>query len=172
MWVRAVGLGLARQPAPGEPPELSVQAISRLFLAGYQLPALAEYGTLRRLKELWCAKRTMFVALPAAGTEGDGASPEPAPHLIGAADLEDPAESWLALCDLRCSQLCAWRLLLDDFLDRWAAAHHLLFVAARQWSDLAATGTAFFGGSRSRDGVFHWDSAECDTDGEGRLLRC
>jgi hypothetical protein len=33
------------------------------------------------------------------------------------------------------------------------------------------SGRTFFGGSRDRDGSYHWYTAECDTDAEGRILR-
>jgi hypothetical protein len=46
-----------------------------------------------------------------------------------------------------------------------------VIVAARRWGELPGGGTLFFGGSRGADGVLHWDTAECDTDAEGRILR-
>jgi hypothetical protein len=53
----------------------------------------------------------------------------------------------------------------------WATAPLLLLVAVKEWSELPQEGTVFFGGSRDAEGVYHWDSAECDTDGSGRILR-
>src|SRR5271166_3615039 len=43
---KAAGLGLLRCPAPGQKIELTAKALSRLFLAGYRIPAHAIAGTL------------------------------------------------------------------------------------------------------------------------------
>ena len=60
---------------------------------------------------------------------------------------------------------------MESFLEAWAAAGNQVIVAAQEWSDLPTQGTVFFGGSRERNGTYHWDVAECDTDREGRVLR-
>ena len=47
----------------------------------------------------------------------------------------------------------------------------LMVIGVRQWDDLPTSEGAFFGGHRDRDGSFHWDMAECDTDATGNILR-
>ena len=51
-------------------------------------------------------------------------------------------------------------------------AGNYLIAALRRWADLPVEGRVFFGGTRERDGTYHWDTAECATDAEGRILRC
>ena len=56
-------------------------------------------------------------------------------------------------------------------MDRaWAGAGNFLIVALRNWSELPAEGRSFFAGTRDPDGTYHWDTAECATDAEGRVL--
>jgi hypothetical protein len=59
----------------------------------------------------------------------------------------------------------------DAFAAAWGAAGRWLAVALRDWAELPVTGRLFFAGSRDRDGTYHWDTAECDTDTRGRILR-
>lgn len=46
-----------------------------------------------------------------------------------------------------------------------------MLVAVRAWNDLPTEGLLFFGGLRDLDGTYHWNTAECDTDRQGRILR-
>jgi hypothetical protein len=152
---RAVGLGLVRQPAPGQPARLSAQAVSRLFLAGYRLPAHVEAGTLPGLLGHLEAGRDVFVLLQEAdvGLWQVRAAAGELGFLVGAAE---PA-----------------RLLAPEaFARAWAAAGNYLIAALRRWADLPVEGRVFFGGTRERDGTYHWDTAECATDATGRILRC
>jgi hypothetical protein len=156
---RAVGLGLLRQPAPAQPARLSAQAVSRLFLAGYCLPAHVEAGTLRALHGHLAAGRDVFVLLqePVAELLRVRAAAGDLGLLVGATGPSaEPARV----------------LSQEAFTRAWAAAGNYLITATRRWADLPAEGRAFFGGTRERDGTYHWDTAECATDAEGRILRC
>jgi hypothetical protein len=53
----------------------------------------------------------------------------------------------------------------------WDSAARPMVVAARSWDDLPAAEPRFFGGTREKDGSYHWDAADCDTDAVGRILR-
>src|SRR5262245_65612860 len=66
---RAVGLGLLRQPPPGEPARLTPLALARLFLAGYRVPAHVEAGSLPVLRNHLLAGRFVFVLLDNQGLE-------------------------------------------------------------------------------------------------------
>jgi hypothetical protein len=137
---RAVGLGMLRLPPAGAVPRLSAEKASRLLLAGYGLPALADVVTPARAREHLAAERHVFIlqvgAAPAA-VEGHAIEEEPA----------------------------AWPFDAGEGADR------LMVVAARGWDDLPTTGARFFGGTREKDGSYHWDAADCDTDASGRILR-
>ncbi len=157
---RAVGLGLMRLTVPGTPARLSAETASRLFLSGYRLPALAEVGTPAGLREHLAARRLVFLLLgetePAAA-QLHALLPEdrPAWALTGACAgpghaIEEVAADWL--------------------FEAWEGTGRLTVVAARRWEELAA-GARFFGGPRERDGSYHWDAADCDTDATGRILR-
>jgi hypothetical protein len=153
---RAVSLGLLRQPPPGEPAALSPLALSRLFLVGYRVPAHVEAGTLPLLQKHLLAGRCVFVLL-----DGEGLL-----RVQGTADelgfpVSVPAEPGGGT-----------RLLTPEtFARAWVPAGNFLIAGERRWADLPAEGQVFFGGTRDRDGTYHWDTAECATDGEGRILR-
>jgi hypothetical protein len=151
---RAVGLGLMRLPEPGAAPLLTAEAASRLLLAGYRLPAQAGPGTLPELREHLAAGRHAFVLLGMAGAWQV--------HAL-VTDLDGSTR-------LLASRAAAPDTPLEEMPPGSVA--DLRIVAARQWADLPASGSAFFGGGRDRDGSFHWDAAEYDTDGAGRILRC
>jgi hypothetical protein len=164
---KAVGLGLLRLPQPGEGKRLAPQAISRLLLAGYQLPALAEQGTLRVLRSHWREGRRVFVLLDGTGGEDD----LPSVLQVCGFEHEGSGMPWLLVIEPRPEGIVPQRLPIDEFLEVWSAAGKVVIVAARQWSDLPTVGLVFFGGLRDKDGSYHWNSAECDTDREGRILR-
>jgi hypothetical protein len=143
---RAIAFGLCRQPASGEWPTLNPQAISRLFLAAYRLPAYAEPAALGDLSGHGLAGRRVFVLFEADAV-----------FRLPGLGLTEPA--------------AAARQLALDRSNGGATTKHLSFVAASAWSDLPVMGNVFFGGSRGADGVLHWNSAECDTDATGRIVR-
>jgi hypothetical protein len=159
---RAVGLGLTRLSAGGAPASLAPEKASRLLLAGYELPALAETATAARVGEHLAARRLVFLILgqtvPAA-VQLHAVLPEDSPAwaLASACVAHGPAVEEVP---------AGW------LFGAWEAAGRLTVAAARCWGELTAGGQRFFGGTRDRDGSLHWDAADCDTDGTGRLLRC
>src|SRR5207244_4430646 len=68
---QAFGLGLFRLPRPGEVALLAAMAVSRLFLAGYGLPAAAT-GSVPTLQEHLGAGRRVFVVLDRGTENADG----------------------------------------------------------------------------------------------------
>jgi hypothetical protein len=161
---RATAFGLLRQPAPGERPTLTTQAVSRLCLAAYRLPACAECAGLRELRGHCQAGRAVFVPL----IDSTGERDLTVFRVQGFSPAADPA---LLLSEMIVPRPMLRQLPLDYFLQRWAAADNVLFCAASDWGELPTKGRLFFGGSRDPDGFFHWNSAECDTDATGRILR-
>jgi hypothetical protein len=155
---KAIGLGLLRQPKGDGPSELTQRAAARLLLA-YRLPATVENGTLAAVHEHCRAGRWTFVVL--ASTE---------PVLYQVLDVEVASFSdALILTERGGSEVQSWPL--ESFAEAWAATGNGLLVAARSWSELPTQGALFFGGQRDTDGAYHWNTAECDSDGEGRILR-
>jgi hypothetical protein len=154
---KAVGLGLFRLPAPGEVALLTAMAVSRLFLAGYGLPAAAERGTLPVMLQHHRSGRRVFVAMP----ERDGEAVREVQGFLSGPDEE------VTLAD----DTGAEQMPRSAFTVSWAAAGCRLIVAAPRWEDLPADGSEFFGGFRNRDGSYHWTTAECDTDRQGRIVR-
>jgi hypothetical protein len=161
---RAVALGLLRHTGPAKL-RLNAQAAARLFLAGYRLPAHVDLGDLRRLRHSLGEGWLVFVPFRPAEEA------EPEVVLVHSYQEEEKGDPWLLVTRLGESVAAVQSLGLPQFAGGWAAAGGLLVTAARLWSDLPREGSRFFGGSRGNDGVYHWDSAECDTDGEGRILR-
>jgi hypothetical protein len=161
---RAVGLGLLRQPAAGAAPLLSALVVARLFLAGYRIPATVEAGTLRSLHEHLRAGRCTFLLLAAPGGSASEAF-ELFQVCRGATDerllLSEPGRP----ADV------ARFAASEELAAPWAAAACFLICGLRSWGHLPTSGRTFFGGSRDRDGSYHWYTAECDTDAEGRILR-
>jgi len=169
---RAVAFGLLRLPASGERPTLNAQAISRLFLAAYQLPAFAASGDMHSLRQHWQAQRHVFVPLPRATANehrSEGSVLEA--FRVLALGPDAVGETDVLLSEMRLPLVTVRQLPLERFLDGWAAAGNLLFVGVSDWSHLPSAGSVFFGGQRGPDGVLHWNSAECDTDTAGRILR-
>jgi hypothetical protein len=164
---RAVGLGLLRCSAAGQPlPVLSCQSASRLLLAGYRLPAHVEPGTLRPLREY--LRQGLQVFAPLAGLGLGDAPALYQLHCLYSPDADGPR---LSLGEPEAPVAAVRELPLEAFVEAWVAAGGLLVVAAPQWGDLPRQGTTFFGGSRDRDGTYHWHVAECVTDGQGCILR-
>lgn len=170
---KAIAFGLLRQPrASGADPEspggegvtLTTQAASRLLLAAYHWPAQVAVGSLQELYRHLRAGHLVFVSLALAPSH---------PVLLQVRRFlrEKVGPCWFFLTEPGAAPPEDRCLPRDPFLAAWAAGGNLLLVAARQWSDLPTGGPAFFGGSRSPDGTYHWDAAECDTDCDGRILR-
>jgi hypothetical protein len=151
---KAVGLGLLRQPSGEGPIALRSRAAARLLLA-HQLPAFVENGSLAVLRDHCLAGRWTFVVLAEA---------EPLLFQVRGMDPE-----MLTLAASATARLESWPL--ERFRTAWATADHRLLVAARSWNDLPTDGLLFFGGLRDVDGAYHWNTAECDTDRKGRILR-
>ncbi len=141
---RAVGLGLLRLPPDGAAPRLPPEKAARLLLTGYRLPAVAEVGTPATARAHLAAGRHVVLM-------SNGAEP-------GAVPLPEP-----------CGAIA--EAATDRLFAVWADAGALLVTAARRWEDLPAAPGRFFGGVCDRDGSYHWDAADCDTDAAGRILR-
>jgi hypothetical protein len=158
---RAVGLGLMRLPPAGAPTRLSLETASRLFLSGYRLPAQAEPAMPAGLRGHLAEGRHVFLILgetEPAVVPLHGLLPEDVPawslasaFAAAAPPIEGVPAEWLC--------------------DAWQSSGWLTVAAARRWEDLPASGTRFFGGTREKDGSYHWDAADCDTDATGRILR-
>ena len=161
---RAIAFGLVRHPAPGERLALSAQAASRLLLAAYHCPAQFGVGGLPALYRHLRAGYLVLALLVA---------PPLNPALLQVCGLlrDEGGRCWFFLTEPGTSPHEGRRLPREAFVNAWAAGGNLLLVAARQWRELPTEGSGFFGGSRSADGTYHWDTAECDTDREGRILR-
>jgi hypothetical protein len=158
---RAVGLGLLRPPAAGAPARLSVETASRLLLSAYRLPALAEAATLAGVREHLAARRQVFLLL--------GETEPAAAQLHALLPADSPAWSLVSACAAHGPAI--EEVSAEWLLDAWKAAGRLTVTAARRWEDLPTAGGRFFGGAREKDGNYHWDAADCDTDAAGRILR-
>ena len=171
---KAVGLGLLRHSVQGKPGELTPQALSRLFLAGYSLPATMEQGSLEALLGHIQGGLQVFVALEGKGlnhTGGKADSFQPAVFRVAGLlpeGLAGPSvlliEPGAAPDDMECHPL-------SRFEGTWERAGGYWIAAAHSWEAMPKEGGVFFGGSRSAEGVYHWHTAECDTDCEGHILR-
>jgi hypothetical protein len=169
---RAVALGLLREPPSGGRAELTAREVSRLFLAGYRLPAQVEQGDAGSVRRHLGAGRQVFVLLDER--ELDHRSDPDRPRRLYRL-LDFPRDA-IPLAEVRLGvpgggETENFRLPASVFTHSWATAGNLLVVAAPDWHELADDGSRFFAGSRSRDGTYHWDTAECDTTADGEVLR-
>jgi hypothetical protein len=158
---RAVGLGLLRLPVDGTPPRLTPERVSRLLLAGYRLPALAVAGTPATVREHLAARRHVFLVVD------DG---EPAVVQLHAL-LPDHSPAWALVAEGARLGHAITEVAAEWLFAAREGAGRLMVAAAQHWDDLAAAERRFFGGTRERDGSYHWDAADCDTDAAGRILR-
>jgi hypothetical protein len=162
---RAVGLGLLRQPPPQEPAWLTPLALSRLFLAGYGSPSHLEAGNPSRLRQHLLAGRIVFVLLDRQGLEaGTG------PARLELFQVKEGPDGLGFAVSVPWASAPAYLASPEGLAGAWAPAGNFLIAAARGWGELPPEGSAFFGGTRDRDGTYHWDTAECATNREGRIV--
>ena len=157
---RSIAFGLLRQAGSGEGTELTAQNASRLLLAVYRLPAQVETATWPEVCRHHSEGRRVFLML------ANPVNPRPATLGLPAALAVDglPGD------DTRTNGEAAHRLPAEQVIEAWSRAGQLAVIAARRWADLPAEGLTFFAGSRSLDGIFHWNTAECDTDTDGNIV--
>jgi hypothetical protein len=157
---RSIAFGLLRQAGSGEGTELTAQNASRLLLAVYRLPAQMETATWPEVCRHHSEGRRVFLML------ANPVNPRPPAVGLPAALAVDglPAD------DTRTNGEAAPCLPAEQVIEAWSHAGHLAVIAARRWADLPADGMTFFAGSRSREDIFYWNTAECDTDRDGNIV--
>jgi hypothetical protein len=159
---KAAGLGLLRYPGQGQESELTAKTLSRLFLAGFRIPAQARAGTIEVVRLCLKSDRRVFVCLTCAGA--------PLAFEAISGDREGVAPISFALRPVVPPDQAA-----DTFLHPSLAEQSPfdvpMVIAARGWEVLSGPGCSVFGVSRDPDGTYHWDVAECATDGEGAIVR-
>jgi hypothetical protein len=146
---RAIAFGLLRAAGSGQETDLTAQNASRLLLATYRLPAQVESATWTEVCGHCQANRPVYLILrDVAGRE-----------------------TTLRADQLLTSESTSVASPTGPLFEAWTQAGNQIVVAARCWTDLPGEGLTFFAGSRDRDRSFHWNTAECDTDAEGNILR-
>jgi hypothetical protein len=168
VYHKAVGLGLLGFSQAWTTTNLTLQTASRLLLAGYRVPAAVVTGSLPFLGNCLRAGWRVFVPLERFDA-GDGGGP--ALFRVSRASAGEAGDGGFVIADPGGAWEHARWLDPDGFARAWAVAGRVLIVAADGWDQLPRSGNTFVGGSRGREGVYHWDSAECDTDGQGIILR-
>jgi hypothetical protein len=161
---RGIALGLLRHPDSGRL-RFSLRSLSRLFIVGYGLPVQAEIGSFGQLRSHGKAGRVVFVIL--AETQPITAERNWAAFQVQGIRDDD----FLTLQSLEPLAREEFHLPRSDFEHAWARAGNGILVGVRRWHELPAEGRLFFGGLRDVDGAYHWNSAECDTDAAGKVLR-
>jgi hypothetical protein len=168
---KAAGLGLLRCPAPGQKIELTAKALSRLFLAGYRIPAHAIAGTLSAACLHVAQDRRVFVCL--AHLRNTTLSDPLDASLLEAIRVDSDSSGPVSiLFRPLATQGEAPEVLLDPCGPEWRRLDVPMVVAARRWEALAMAGQIFFGGGRDADETYHWEVAECATDNKGSIVRC
>ncbi len=160
---RAISLGLLRHPDSGRL-TFSLRTISRLLLIGYRQPFQAEIGTFESLREHSDAGRVVFVILNA--TEPLTGARAQTVFEVGIAD-----EEYLTATSLRRTRSGEGILFRSGFELAWEGAGSGMIVGVPRWDELPHEGRGFFDGLRDIDGAYHWNSAECDTDRDGNVVR-
>jgi hypothetical protein len=168
---KAAGLGLLRCPELGQKIELTAKALSRLFLAGYRIPAHAITGTLSAACLHIAQDRRVFVC--SAHLRNTPLSDPLEASLLEAVRIDSDSSGPVSIL-LRplVTQGEAPDVLLDRCGPEWRKLDVPMVVAARRWEALAIAAQIFFGGGRDADETYHWEVAECATDDKGSIVRC
>jgi hypothetical protein len=167
---KATGLGLLRYPVQGQESELTGKTLSRLFLAGYRIPAQATAATMGAARRHLEGGGRVFVRLKSSNAFAPSSS---FVQLVFEAICGD-AEVFASASVLLRPVLPPGQIadaFFDHMVPEWSRFGVPMVVAARGWEVLSGLGGAFFGGSRDPDGTYHWDVAECATDGKGSIIR-
>jgi hypothetical protein len=159
---KAAGLGLLRYPAREVESELTAKMLSRLFLAGYRIPAQVRVNTIDVARSYLKVNARVFVCLNCAGV--------PLAREAISGDVEGSAPVSIALRPIVPRGQAA-DAFLDPLLPEQSPLEVPMVVSARGWDVLSGTEPLFFGVSRDPDGTYHWDVAECATDSEGFVVR-
>jgi hypothetical protein len=167
---KAVALGLIHQPAPESRAVFSPKSLSRLLLAGFRLPAQLQIESLENLNHHLREGRTVMVFINGGNSQNFSMALSPLFQIQGFVPGDAPP-SGILLSEPGLVPYSLHQRPMDRFLACWEKAGNLALVAARHWEDLPLEGQVFFGGLRDHEGVYHWTTAECDTDVIGRILR-
>jgi hypothetical protein len=160
---RAIALGLLRHPDSGRL-TFSLRSISRLFLIGYRQPIQAEIGSFDSLRRHADSGRLVFLTMNATHP----LTGESIQKVFRVGTVE---EEFLTVACLGHPRSKRGLLFRSGFESAWSAAGNGMIVGVQHWDDMPGEGRTFFGSLREPDGAYHWNSAECDTDRQGNLLR-
>ena len=167
---KAAGLGLLRCPALGQKMELTAKALSRLFLAGYRIPAHAIAGTLSAACLHFARDRQVFACLERPPSLAVSNTCDTSVFEVVSIDSDSCDPISILFRPLQTLREAS-DILLDRSGPEWRLLGVPMVVAARRWEALALERHVFFGGSRDADQTYHWDVAECATDHEGSIVR-
>jgi hypothetical protein len=160
LFQTALGYGLLAWCSDLFAAKMNDQMLSRLLLAAYRVPGQVSEANWAEIEKHVAAGMRVMVRLP------DHLRQRGLYEVLG---LGGPGEDAVALRSLERCDFCL--LSRSDFIAWSAEAGSVCIVSARAWSDLPTEGRFFFAGTRDLDGSYHWNTAECDTDGEGRIVR-
>jgi hypothetical protein len=169
---KALAFGLVCAPAEGVPVSLTAQGLCRLFLAVYHIPAHLDFGTLQGIADYLGQGCLVFACLHDCAVDNAAPTKEAhGPQCLYQVLECDPRTNSVTLAQHPGPRSEVVHLPLAQFEAVWKTGGQELVVAARAWSDLPDEGNEFFGGFRDIDRAYHWNTAECDTDRTGRILR-
>src|SRR5262249_27023601 len=150
---------------------LGCQVLSRLFLAGYQLPAQAAETPLDSIPEFIRQGLLVLVQVAQAdwpaSVDFDDIRAGRRELLLATHSLEGQVKFRGLFAD---GEPSLGLSLIKDGRPSQTIAYPAV-IAARTWQELANRAGRFFGGERYADGAYHWHSAEYETDGHGAILR-
>jgi hypothetical protein len=167
---KAAGLGLLHYPAQGLESDLTAKTLSRLFLAGYRIPAYATTATMAAARLHLEEDGKVFVCLRSLSTFATSDAGVLSVFEAIRGDGEAFAHVSVVLRPIMLSGQIP-DALVDQLAPEQSAFGVPMVVVARGWEVLSGSGGAFFGGSRDPDGTYHWDVAECATDSQGSIVR-
>jgi hypothetical protein len=150
----------------------TAQAVSRLLIAGFGLPAQADVVTLALLRRHLAGGLKVFVLLPVMLTKSMEENEIQLFPFELQAPRPDRGGDAFVLEGLQRTPGLLHRISPDQFARCCLTDGTQAVIGAGSWDDLPIQGTTFFGGSRDPDGSYHWDVAEYNTDRCGRVLRC